>query len=211
MKRISAFAIACAMILSLSACGGGASSTASSAPAVSSTASSEAASSDTSSTGILSALLPDVTIVYPADMVGEDATQEQLDQEVAESNGDIKSATLNDDGTATYVMDGAYHKQMLQDFADSINGELEAMVGSEDYPNFTAIEANDDFTSFTVTTKSTTLDLNEAFSVMGFYFYGGMYGVLSGDEAENIHVDFVNADTGEIIESSDSSESSSEG
>ncbi len=34
--------------------------------------------------------------------------------------------------------------------------------------------------------------------------YGGMYGVFSGEKPENVHVEFVNADSGEVISSGDS-------
>lgn len=206
MRRISALVIACAMILSLAGCGGGASSATASSVASSSSSVVSSESGDISKDeGLFN-----VTIVYPADYV-TGTTQEQLDQEVAESDGGIQSATLNEDGTATYVMTKAYHDKLLQDMADSINSELNAMVGSEDYPNITAVEATDDFTSFTITTTSTELSMDEAFSVLTLYFYGGMYGIVAGERPENIHVDFVNADTGEIIESADSSDAGSEG
>lgn len=208
MRRISALVIACAMILSLTGCGGGTSSAGASSVSVAASSSS-VASSDAGSVSKDEGLF-NVTIVYPADYVSG-ATQEQLDQEVAESGGGIQSATLNEDGTATYVMSKAYHDKLLQDMADNINSELNAMVGSEDYPNITAVEATDDFTSFTITTTSTELSMDEAFSVLSLYFYGGMYGIVAGEQPENIHVDFVNADTGEIIESSDSSDAGSEG
>ena len=208
MRRISALVIACAMILSLTGCGGGTSSAGASSVSVAASSSS-VASSDAGSVSKDEGLF-NVTIVYPADYVSG-ATQEQLDQEVAESGGGIQSATLNEDGTATYVMSKAYHDKLLQDMADNINSELNAMVGSEDYPNITAVQATDDFTSFTITTTSTELSMDEAFSVLSLYFYGGMYGIVAGEQPENIHVDFVNADTGEIIESSDSSDAGSEG
>ena len=80
------------------------------------------------------------------------------------------------------------------------------MVGSDDYPNFTDIKANSDFTNFTVTTTSTELDMAESLSIMTFYLDGGMYSIFNGTDVDNIHVDFVNADSGEIISSSDSSE-----
>lgn len=208
MRRISALVIACAMILSLAGCGGGTSSAGASSASVAASSSS-VASSDAGSVSKDEGLF-NVTIVYPADYVSG-ATQEQLDQEVAESGGGIQSATLNEDGTATYVMSKAYHDKLLQDMADNINSELNAMVGSEDYPNITAVEATDDFTSFTITTTSTELSMDEAFSVLSLYFYGGMYGIVAGEQPENIHVDFVNADTGEIIESADSSDAGSEG
>lgn len=208
MRRISALVIACAMILSLAGCGGGTSSAGASSASVAASSSS-AASSEADDISKDEGLF-NVTIVYPADYVSG-ATQEQLDQEVTESDGGIQSATLNEDGTATYVMSKAYHDKLLQDMADNINSELNAMVGSEDYPNITAVEATDDFTSFTITTTSTELSMDEAFSVLSLYFYGGMYGIVAGEQPENIHVDFVNADTGEIIESADSSDAGSEG
>lgn len=147
----------------------------------------------------------DVTVTVPSDYVG-DATQEELSKE-AEANG--YKIVLNDDGSATYTMSKSQHKKMMDEFSDNINTALTDMVGSEDYPNFTDIKANDDFTQFTVTTKSEELNLTESISVMGFYMYGGMYNIFNGTAVENVHVDFVNADTGEIISSSDSKDMAS--
>lgn len=98
---------------------------------------------------------------------------------------------------------------MMDELSNNINTALTDMIGSEDYPNFTDIKANDDFTQFTVTTKSEELNLTESISVMGFYMYGGMYNIFNGTAVENVHVDFVNADTGEIISSSDSKDMAS--
>lgn len=148
----------------------------------------------------------DVNITVPADFVGE-ATQEELDK-VAEEKG-FQSITLNEDGSATYVMTKSQHKKLMEETATNINDQLQEMVGSEDYPNFTDIKANSDFTEFTVTTTSTELDLTESFSVMAFYMYGGMYAIFNGETVDNIHVDFINADTGNIISSSDSSDMAS--
>lgn len=207
MRRVSAFVLACALALSLSACGGGASSA--TAPSVSAAASSSSTvSSNSAASSEADAIrkdegLFDVTVIYPADFVGE-TTQAELDQDVSESNGGIKSATLNEDGSATYVMSKAYYDNALQAMADGITSTLDAMVGSETYPNFTAIEANDNFTSFTITTTSTELSADESLSVVTLCFYSGIYGIIAGEQPENVHVDFVNADTGEIIESSDS-------
>lgn len=80
------------------------------------------------------------------------------------------------------------------------------MIGSDDYPNITDIKANSDFTNFTVTTTSTYLDLAESMSIIVFYMYGGMYAIFNGSDVDNIHVDFVNTDSGEIINSADSSD-----
>lgn len=147
----------------------------------------------------------DVTVTVPADFVGE-TTQEELDAKAKESGYKV---TLNDDGSATYTMSKSQHKKMMDELSNNINTALTDMIGSEDYPNFTDIKANDDFTQFTVTTKSEELNLTESISVMGFYMYGGMYNIFNGTAVENVHVDFVNADTGEIISSSDSKDMAS--
>ena len=144
-----------------------------------------------------------VEITVPSDFVG-DTTQDKLDSTANELG--YKSITLNDDGSATYIMSPKQHRQMMEEIANNINSSLSDMVGSEDYPNITDISANEDFTKFTITTTSTELSLAESFSVIGYYMYGGMYNIFNGTPVDNVHVDFVNADSGEIIISSDSSD-----
>lgn len=201
-KKILAVLLAATMTLSMIACGGEEESEPT-----------ETATTETSEDGESSELdaigdieveenLFSVELTIPADYVGE-TTQEELDQ-IAEENG-YKSITLHEDGSATYVMKKSQHEEMMEGIADEINLGLEEMVNSEDY-NFTAIEANSDFTEITVTTTSTELNMSESFAVMVIYMYGGMYHVFNGTTVDNIHVDFVNADTGEVIESADSSE-----
>lgn len=145
----------------------------------------------------------DVTLTIPADYVGE-STQEDLDK-IRDEYG-YESVTLNDDGSATYVMTKSQHKKMLDEYRTQINTSLQEMVDSEDYPNFTDIEANDNYTEFTITTKSTELDFSESFSVLAFYMYGGMYAIFSGEAVDNVSVTFVNADSGEVINTSNSAD-----
>ncbi len=142
----------------------------------------------------------DVVITIPADYVGE-STQEELEESAAEYGYTV---TLNDDGTATYVMTKSQHKEMMQDMADNINESLAELVGSEDYPNITDITTNNDFTEYVITTTNESPDLSESFLVMGLYIYTGMYHVFNGTTVDNVHVDYVNADTGEIISSANS-------
>lgn len=148
----------------------------------------------------------DVTITIPADYVSS-TTQEELDAEVAEVGC---KATLNDDGSATYAMTKKQHKKLMDDIATNINDSLNKMVGSEDYPNITSVTANSDFTEFTVTTKNAEPDMSESFAVMSFYMFGGLYHIFNGTTVDNIHVDYVNADSGEVISSADSSDMANE-
>ena len=192
-RKMQICAAACALALCLTACGGGA---ASSAAVVSDAAASTSASED----GLnVEKNIFSVTLTYPASMVDEGTTQDSLNNEISGIDG-IKSATLNEDGSVTYIMTKAYHKQIMDDMAQTIDESMAEMVGSEDYPNFTKVEANEDYTVFTVTTKSKTLSLDESLSLLQFYTEGAFYNVVSGNDADSIHVDFVNADTGEIID-----------
>lgn len=145
----------------------------------------------------------DVELTVPADFISE-STQEELDI-VCEENG-FKSIILNEDGSATYTMTKKQHKELMDGYRKDINNNLNEMIGSEEYPNITNIEANDNFTEFTVTTKNAELDMAESFSVLAFYMAGGMYNAFSGEEVENISVTFVNADTGDVIDIANSSD-----
>lgn len=143
----------------------------------------------------------DVTINMPKEFVG-DTTQEKLSQEAKEKG--FKEIKLNEDGSATYVMTKSQHKKLMKETKENFDKALQEMVGSENYPNFTKIETNDDFTDFSITTKSSELDLAESFSVIGFYMYGGMYAAFDGKTVDNIHVAFINEETGNIINESNS-------
>lgn len=147
--------------------------------------------------------LTEVELTIPKEFVGE-TTQEELDALCKEYKFD--SIKLNQDGSATYKMSRTQHNEYMKQYRSQINTSLSELVGSNDYPNFTDISANDDFTEFTVTTKSTELDLNESFSVMAFYTYGGLYNIFNGTPVDNVTVTFVNAESGDIIASSSSAD-----
>lgn len=213
--RNKILAVALTGSLLLTGCGGGSSSSTDESP--SSVVESSVVTSDLSNVaepsanGITSDLdtlgdievekeLFDVTITVPADYL-EDATQEDLEANAADIGYKV---TLNDDGSATYTMTKNQHKELMKEFTRNINESLAEMIGSEDYPSITNISANDDFTEFTVTTKNSEPDMAESFAIMIFYTYSGMYHIFNGTTVDNIHVDYVNADSGEVISSADS-------
>lgn len=144
-----------------------------------------------------------VTLTVPKDFVGE-TTQTELDA-VAKERG-YKSATLNSDGSVTYVMSKAQHRELVDSVAESIDESIAEMIGSSEYPNIVDIRANADYTNYTVVTKSVEVNLVDSFVALGLYTFGGMYGVFSGDRVDNVHIDFVNADSGEIIGTANSAD-----
>lgn len=143
-----------------------------------------------------------VALTIPAEYV-EGTTQKELNKQAKE--GAFKSATLNKDGSVTYVMSKSQHKEMLNTLKDSIADELNKIPNSTDYPNVTKVEANDDYTKFTVTTASTELSFEEQFLSMQLYIYGGMYNAFN-NLSPVISVDYVNADSGATIYSGKSSD-----
>ena len=148
-----------------------------------------------------------VEITIPSDYIGENATQEELDAKVEQTDG-FKSATLNADGSVTYVMTEACHKKLMQDMAEQIDSSLADMVGSEDYPNVTAIDAADDYTKFTVTLSSDSVNLQESLMTLVFYMSGGLYHYFGTCEpVDNINVRFVDQ-SGNLLEEANSKDTS---
>ena len=115
-----------------------------------------------------------------------------------------ESGTLNNDGSVTFVMSASQYEELLGGIKNTLDDALNDMVGSEEYPNVTAIKHSDDYTEFTITTKSEEIGLSEMMSVVTFYTLGYTYSVYCGEEIGNVHVDFINEASGEVIYSTDS-------
>lgn len=223
MKKYLSLLLAAAIACSMVACGAAAPAASSeSAPSASESASEVSSETESSADSDSDAALDeagqalsdigsidvdkglfDVTIIFPADFA-TDITQEEIDQQVAD--GKVHSGQINEDGSVTYVMSKDQHKAIVDSISASLQETLDGMVGSADYPNFTAIDHNEDYTNFTITTttKPGETAISDSMSVLIFYTCGKTYGVVSGNIPDNIHVDFVNADSGEVVSSSDS-------
>lgn len=145
-----------------------------------------------------------VTITVPADFLDEGVTQEDLDAQAKDSG--YKSITLNDDGSATYIMTKAQHKEMMDGIKQSIDESLSEMVGSEDYPSIVSIDANDDYTEYKIVVNTEEVGLAEGFLVMGFYIFSGMYHVFNGTDPGNINIKYINETTGAVIEEANSND-----
>ena len=138
----------------------------------------------------------DVEIVVPAEYVNGQ-TQEELDK-IAEESG-YKSITLNEDGSATYVMTKLQHSLLMGQIEKTVNEALQQIIDEKLYPNFTEIKVNDNCSEFTVFTSSTEVGEDEYFIISTFYIYGEMYEMFNGEKNDDIKVVFINSDTGEKI------------
>lgn len=203
LKRLAALSLA--IMIPLSACSNEPKATESQVPVETTPAVEESVTSIESLDGLeVDQNIFDVSITIPADFLDEGLTQEELNEEASEAG--YKSATLNEDGSATYIMTKAQHKEMMNGIRESIDQALDEMIDPESYPSFVEITANDDYSHFTVKTTATELGLTESFSVLAFYVYGGMYHAFNGTQIDNIAVTFINAETGDIIEGANSSD-----
>jgi len=143
-----------------------------------------------------------VSIDVPAGYVGE-TTQEDVDKTVADQG--YISGTLNDDGSVTYVMTKAQHKKIMEDLAKSFDESLQNILDDKEiYPNFESITHNADYTDFTIEYSAEELSPSDTFSTFLFYYIGGMYSIFNGEPVENVHVVYVNSETGELISEANS-------
>lgn len=147
MKRIISFALSTVICLSLVGCGGSSNDTQQNIEE-------DSKSEETQSIEVDEGLL-NVEITVPPDFLEEGTTQETLD-ETAKEEG-IKSITLNDDGSATYIMSKSKHDEMMAGIRESIDESMAEMIDPETYPTFVEVTSNDDYTHFTVKLSSTNV------------------------------------------------------
>lgn len=196
MKKTIFFALSIIICLSLVGCGGSSNDTQQNIEE-------DSKSEETQSIEVDEGLL-NVEITVPPDFLEEGTTQETLD-ETAKEEG-IKSITLNDDGSATYIMSKSKHDEMMAGIRESINQSMAEMIDPETYPTFVEVTSNDDYSHFTVKLSSNEVGISESISVLGFYMFGGLYNAFNGTPVDDVTVSFVNADTGDIIQEAHSSE-----
>lgn len=196
MKKTIFFALSIIICLSLVGCGGSSNDTQQNIEE-------DSKSEETQSIEVDEGLL-NVEITVPPDFLEEGTTQEDLDKAAKEDG--IKSITLNDDGSATYIMSKSKHNEMMANIRESIDESMAEMIDPETYPTFVEVTSNDDYTHFTVKLSSNEVGLSESISVLGFYMLGGLYNAFNGTPVDDVTVSFVNADTGDIIQEAHSSE-----
>lgn len=138
-----------------------------------------------------------VQVTIPASLFEEGVTQADLDAKVTDG---IKSITLNEDGSVTYVMTKAKHKEMMEEMKNTIDTGIEDLISSGSYPDITAVTPSKDYRSFTIHTSVESEDELgfQLFAAFGLYLYGAYYNALNGTPTDNIIVQFVSPD-GKVI------------
>ena len=142
-----------------------------------------------------------VTVVIPT-VYEEVKTQAEAD-EIREKNG-YKSVVLEENGSLTIVMTKSQHNELISNFRTSVDKGISEIIGAGGGSSIEKIEYNEDYSIFTVTVTEEEIGIVERQAADELIMYGALYHVYTGNDAERIRVDYVNAQSGEVIETADS-------
>ena len=142
-----------------------------------------------------------VTLVIPTAYENV-STQEEAD-DIRNRNG-YESATLEDDGSLTIVMSRSQYEELLNSFRESVDSGIEEIIAEDYGSSIEKIEYNDDYSVFTVTVTGDEIGPVERQTADELVMYGTLYHIYTAGDADHIRVDYVNRESGEVIESADS-------
>ena len=141
------------------------------------------------------------TIVIPT--MYESVTSQEEADEIAKANG-YESATLNEDGSLTVVMQEDVYQQLIADFLSSVEKGAQEIVGDGSVSSVKKIEYNEDLSVFTVSVDTDEIGIIERQAAEELVMYGTLYHIYTGNNVDHIQVDYVNEASDEVIESADS-------
>jgi hypothetical protein len=141
------------------------------------------------------------TIVIPT--MYESVTSQEEADEIAKTNG-YESASLEEDGSLTIVMEEDVYQQMIGEFLASVEKGTREIVGDGSASSIKKIEYNDDLSVFTVSVDTDEIGIIERQAAEELVMYGTLYHIYTGNNVDHIQVDFVNEESGDVIESADS-------
>ncbi|MGN7387843.1 hypothetical protein [Sporosarcina sp. SAFN-015] len=143
--------------------------------------------------------LLNVEVTIPASfMEGED-----IDTVVAEAKEDgIKDVKKNDDGSVTYKMTKAKHKEMMEEMKANVTEYVDELINDEDFASIKDIDHNKDFSKFTLEVDKEAFENSfDGFAALGLAMSGMFYQLFEGvDEGKlNVSIDTVDQSTGEVF------------
>ena len=141
-----------------------------------------------------------VKVTLPASLfeyADTEVTQEDLDNAAFE-NGFI-SATLNEDGSVTYVMSKDKYNAYVAELTMSIDKGLEELCNTEN-STIVDIKHNADFTDYTITLDADVVGFTESFVSLAIVLYSAFYyGFTGKDMTSGVHFTYVNK-SGDILD-----------
>lgn len=144
--------------------------------------------------------LPDAEIIIPSALVGDEISEYVTE----DSTSSDTSATNN---TKKVSLTGEERTEIVNEISIEILDKINSILEDEDYyPDIVSITPNSNCTEFVIALKGGIMNTYESMLMMSFYMIGDKYQIYCGipaSEAKTI-VKYINADTGDIINESDS-------
>lgn len=139
-----------------------------------------------------------VEITVPANMV------EDIADTVAQGEEEGFQVTENEDGSLTYKMSKARHKELMGELKANFQETLDEIASSEDFASIEEIKANDDFTEFTmVVDKEKYENSMDVFATIPLGMAGAIYMLFDGQEPDsnfNIQIHMESLENGEVFD-----------
>lgn len=140
------------------------------------------------------------TVTIPADLISD----QEATVSAADSNPDVVSYTVNDDGSITYVYTNEAYQKIVDQMRTKFDDTVTELLGSGKYKTIQSIDGDDDLKNVTITVTSQQDYENgmDGFIMLGLYAYAGYYQVLV-DQSEEYSVQFhlVDSATGQEFQS----------
>ena len=128
---------------------------------------------------------------------------EDIDNVVAEAKEDgIKDVTKNEDGSVTYKMSKAQHKEMMKEMKTNVTTYVDELINDEDFASIQDIKHNGSFSEFTVVVDKAAFENSfDGFAALGLAMSGMYYQAFDGTDGDklNVTVHTKDASTGEIF------------
>ncbi|MEC2078422.1 hypothetical protein, partial [Metabacillus fastidiosus] len=111
---------------------------------------------------------------------------QDIDTVIADAKKEgVTEVTKNEDGSLTYKMTKAKHKEMMQELEKSILETIEETKNSKDYVSIKDITHNDSFSEFTlVVDKAKYENSMDGFAALGLGMSGMMYQIYNGSDPD---------------------------
>ena len=143
--------------------------------------------------------LLNVEVTIPGDLFEEGELEEVVEHAATQG---IKDVTVNEDGSVTYKMTKAQHKEMMKDMADNLLAYVEELRADESFASIYDITHNKDFSVFKITVEPEAFENSfDGFALFGLGTSGMFYQLYDGINPDkvNVRLDTIDEATGDVI------------
>ncbi|PAE19368.1 hypothetical protein CHH80_16895 [Bacillus sp. 7504-2] len=145
--------------------------------------------------------LLDVEVTLPESFFKEQ--EQDIAQVIAEAESEGISVTKNSDGSLTYKMSKAKHKEMMSELENQTKTSIEEMKNSEDFASIKDVEYNKSFSEITLVVIREKYEGSfDGFAVLGVAISSMLYQMFDGVNPDDYKVTIFlkDADTGEVFD-----------